>query len=215
MTRSQLQTAFSLILIFALIALPAGAMVEADPADSASPNSSAPAASADTALRSEVDQLKELVREQQKRIEALESERGNVTGPPVSATALSPSPSSIGALPAQNGTLPTSQSSQGSTSRAPSQTLSTNQNYQNAGSSDERIRNLERQIKGIGPFPSAATFACVGSRFSEVPQTNRSIAYASVFARGLMRSQIWARNFARESLSPAETSMIPPAPTRL
>ncbi len=165
MTRSQLQTAFSLILIFALIALPTGALAEADPAASASPNSSAPAATPDTALRSEVDQLKELVREQQKRIEALESDRGNVAGPAVNATALSPSPSSIGALPTQNGTLPTLQSSQGSTSQAPSQTLSTTQNYQNAGSSDERIRNLERQIKGIGPISFSGDIRLRGEPF--------------------------------------------------
>ena len=152
MTRSQLQAAFSLIFVFALITLPIGALAEADPAASASLNTTAPASTPDAGLRSEVDQLKELVREQQRRIEALESERGGTVGPPVNATALSPSPSSIGALPSQNATATTSQSSTGSTSQAPSQTLSTNQNYQNAGSSDERIRNLERQIKGLGPI---------------------------------------------------------------
>ncbi len=165
MTRSQLQTAFSLIFIFALIALPTGALAEADPAASASPNSAAPASTPDTALRSEVDQLKELVREQQKRIEALESERGGVAGPPLSATALSTSPSSLAALPSQNATAPTSQTAPGSTSQAPSQTLSTNQNYQNAGSSDERIRNLERQIKGLGPISLSGDIRLRGEPF--------------------------------------------------
>ena len=164
MTRSQLQAAFSFILIFALVALPTGALAEADPAASASLNSSAPAPTPDAALRSEVDQLKELVREQQKRIEALESERGGIAGPPVNATALSTSPSSIGALPAQNATSPTSQTSH-STSQSPSQTLSTNQNYQNAGSSDERIRNLERQIKGLGPISFSGDIRLRGEPF--------------------------------------------------
>ncbi len=165
MTRSQLQAAFSLILIFALVVLPTGALAEADPATSASLNSAAPASTPDTALRSEVDQLKELVREQQKRIEALESERGSVAGPPVNATALSPSASSFGALPAQNATAATSQTAPGSTSQAPSQTLSTNQNYQNAGSSDERIRNLERQIKGLGPISFSGDVRLRGEPF--------------------------------------------------
>ena len=162
MTRSQLQAAFSFILIFALVALPTGALAEADPAVSASLNSSAPASTPDTALRSELDQLKELVHEQQKRIEALESERGSVGGPPVNATALSPSPSSLAALPAQNAT---SQTVPGPTSQAPTQTLSANQNYQNAGSSDERIRNLERQIKGLGPISFSGDIRLRGEPF--------------------------------------------------
>jgi len=165
MTRSQLQTAFSLILIFALIALPTGALAEADPAASASLNSTAPASTPDSALRSELDQLKELVREQQRRIEALESERGSVAGPPVNATPLSPSPSSLGALPAQSAAAATSQTSPGSTSQAPSQTLATNPNYQNAGSSDERIRNLERQIRGLGPISFSGDIRLRGEPF--------------------------------------------------
>jgi Putative porin len=165
MTRSQMQAAFSLIFVFALIALPTGALAEADPAASASLNATAPASTPDSELRSELDQLKELVREQQRRIEALESERGSVAGPPVNATALSPSSSSIGALPAQNATAPTSQTSPGSTSQPPSQTLSTNQNYQNAGSSDERIRNLERQIKGLGPISFSGDIRLRGEPF--------------------------------------------------
>src|SRR6201993_185594 len=163
MTRSQLQAAFSLILTFALVALPTGALAEADPAASASPNSTAPASTPDAGLRSEVDQLKELVREQQKRIEALESDRGGVSGPPVNATALSSSPSSLAAIPAQNAA--TSQIAPAPTSQPPSPTLSTNQNYQNAGSSDERIRNLERQIKGLGPISFSGDIRLRGEPF--------------------------------------------------
>jgi uncharacterized protein YceH (UPF0502 family) len=73
MTRSPLHAVLSLISIFApLVALPNGALAEADPAASASPNSSASAPTPASDLRSEVEQLKELVREQQRRIEALE-----------------------------------------------------------------------------------------------------------------------------------------------
>ena len=174
MTRSQLQAAFSLILIFALVALPTSALAEADPDASASLNSVVPASATDTALRSEVDQLKELVREQQKRIEALESARGNRAGLPVNATVLPSSASSIGALPVQNATSQTSQTSPGSTSQAPSQTLSTNQNYQNAGSSDERIRNLERQIKGLGPISFSGDVRLRGEPFFGGP-TDQSL----------------------------------------
>ncbi len=96
-----------------------------------------PAADAD--LRSEVEELKLLVRAQQKRIDALESERQypavvNSTGssaPPPSdqhPASSAPTPSAVN--------LQTAFAGQG----------------QQAGSSDERIRNLERQIKGIGPI---------------------------------------------------------------
>lgn len=79
-----------------------------------------------------------MVREQQKRIEALEAERqGNAPRPAtgVSATLL---PAAL--------TEETNSSSQASQPGAPQ--------YQDvqAGSTDERIRNLEREIKGIGPI---------------------------------------------------------------
>jgi len=152
MNRSRVQAVFSLILIFAQpAAFSASALAEADPAASASQTSTSATPTPDPELRSEVEQLKQLVREQQRRIEALESEHGVVGSPAVGVSAPSPQPSSIGAFPAQNAAVP-SKSSSSSGAQAPSQTLATSQNYQNAGSSDERVRNLERQIKGLGPI---------------------------------------------------------------
>ncbi len=88
MNRSQFQAVLSLFLIFALMAaLPVGALAEADPAASASSNSTTSTPVADPQLRSEVEQLKQLVREQQKRIEALESERGVAGSPTVGVSA--------------------------------------------------------------------------------------------------------------------------------
>ncbi len=101
------------------------------PASSASP--------ADSDLRSVVEQLQQLVREQQKRIEALEAERHAVSGQtPASASAApsldtAASSASIGGLTASPQSSPATSAVQ-------------------AGSSDERIRNLERQIKGLGPI---------------------------------------------------------------
>ena len=151
MTRSRFQAVLSLILTFALPAtLPVGALAEADPAASASRTSTSSTQAADPELRSELEQLKQLVREQQKRIEALESERGSASSPSLGISQSPPQTSTIGALPPQNA-APSSQSAP-SPAQAPSQTLAATQNYQNAGSSDERIRNLERQIKGLGPI---------------------------------------------------------------
>ena len=151
MTHSRLQAVLSLILTFALPAtLPAGALAEADSAASASRTSTSSTQAADPELRSELEQLKQLVREQQKRIEALESERGSASSPSLGISPPPPQTSTIGALPPQNA-APSSQSAP-SPAQAPSQTLAATQNYQNAGSSDERIRNLERQIKGLGPI---------------------------------------------------------------
>ncbi len=161
MNRSRFQAVLSLLLIFALTAaLPVGALAEADPAASASSNSNTSTPVADPQLRFEVEQLKQLVREQQKRIEALESERGAAGSPTVGVSAPSPQPSTIGAFPAQNAAT----SSQSSPATA-SQTLATSQNYQNAGSSDERIRNLERQIKGLGPISFSGDVRLRGEPF--------------------------------------------------
>jgi len=114
--------------------------------------------SSDSDLRSELDQLQRLVRDQQKRIDALESERQ--TNPsrasePSSATSSSPT----SAVDNQQGSKATS--TQNSSN---SQNLPTPQNVQ-SGSSDERIRNLERQIKGIGPISFSGDVRLRGEPF--------------------------------------------------
>jgi len=85
------------------------------------------AASENSDLRAIVEQLQQTVRDQQKRIDALEAERHTTT------TAQSP------------------ESSATTLTAPPQQQAAIQQNVQ-SGSSDERIRNLERQIKGIGPI---------------------------------------------------------------
>lgn len=105
-------------------------------------------ASQDADLRSRVEQLEKLVLEQQKRIETLEA-RTTTSAQPVAeeAPALSANPVAPAApantLQAAN-VAPSPASSQTQTAATPSR------NFQ-AGSTDERIRNLERQIKGLGP----------------------------------------------------------------
>jgi hypothetical protein len=84
-----------------------------------------------------VEQLKQLVREQQKRIEALETEHQN------------PAPSNSASLSA---TRPAGGEASDSAAVATNLQTTSDQSNQHAGSSDERIRNLERQIKGLGPI---------------------------------------------------------------
>jgi Putative porin len=104
--------------------------------DSVAPTKAPPA---DEDLRSEVEQLKQLVREQQKRLDALDHQN---PAPSTSAD-FSVTPS------IERETPETSDSAAATT--ATLQTASA-PNNQYAGSSDERIRNLERQIKGLGPI---------------------------------------------------------------
>ncbi len=136
--RSLFQTALT------LAALSAGVWAQTSDAPSASnssPQSSAAAAAntqpGDADLRSEVEQLKQLVREQQKRLDALETPHANPA--PASVVGLSATPASDNSPDATSSSPVTSQSAVAGIG-------------QQAGSSDERIRNLERQIKGIGPI---------------------------------------------------------------
>ena len=132
-----------------LAALSAGAWAQTQTAANVTP---APASEAPTALaptpdqqlRSELEQLKQLVREQQQRIDALESgrEHGNPVSPAISASATPETTAPVASRIA--GAQPQDDNSQ-------PQTAPRAQNVQ-AGSSDERIRNLERQIKGLGPI---------------------------------------------------------------
>jgi hypothetical protein len=134
-----------------LATLTAGAWAQtqtASNATSATPSAEESTTSAptpDQQLRSEVEELKQLVREQQLRIDALEAGRKASPEPPAvvaSVTAITSAPT---ADPATNA-KPQADDSQPQPQNAPRA-----QNVQ-AGSSDERIRNLERQIKGLGPI---------------------------------------------------------------
>ena len=101
------------------------------------------AASENAQLRSELEQLKQVVLQQQSRINALE--RQQVTAPPVAVGAeMTHLLSSAGVLtdPQTPAAPPQQNAPQAATFQAD----------QNAGSSDTRIRNLERRIKGLGPI---------------------------------------------------------------
>lgn len=127
-------------------------------ASSSSNNSSSPTngnvSNQGSDLRSEVDRLEQLVREQQKRIEALEAERGSDRTGKVETSSPAPITAGTGesssALEAKV-TVPSAPAPSAAPPAAPQQPQTIAQNVQ-AGSSDERIRNLERQIKGLGPI---------------------------------------------------------------
>jgi hypothetical protein len=132
-----------------LATLTAGAWAQTQTASNAAPAtpsaeaSSTPAPTPDQQLRSEVEELKLLVREQQQRIDALEAGRKASPEPPAMVASVTPITSAPTAYPASNAKPQADESQPQNVPRA--------QNVQ-AGSSDERIRNLERQIKGLGPI---------------------------------------------------------------
>ncbi len=137
----------------ALAVSSSGAWAQTETASNAIPPATAAAAgtamaaSPEVEMRSELEQLKQLVREQQLRIDALE---GKAASAPATAPA-SPAVVAVAApAPSQSSQSSDSQASQPSASGA-GQAASLAQNVQ-AGSSDERIRSLERQIKGLGPL---------------------------------------------------------------
>jgi hypothetical protein len=128
--------------------LTAGAWAQTQTASNVAPAPSAeapttPSPSPDQQLRSEVEQLKQLIREQQRHIDALEA--GRKVGSEPSAVVASVAPVIEGSVP-----IPAAVAAP-QADPTPPQTAPRAQNVQ-AGSSDERIRNLERQIKGLGPI---------------------------------------------------------------
>jgi len=130
-----------------LASLTAGAWAQTQTASNvalAAPSAEAPTTPAptpDQQLRSELEQLKQLVSEQQRRIDALETGRKAEPEPAAvvasAAVACAPVPDQVSTATAQADSPQTQNVSQAQTVQA--------------GSSDERIRNLERQIKGLGP----------------------------------------------------------------
>lgn len=98
----------------------------------------------DSDLRSEVEQLKRIVLEQQARIEALERDRRQSSPSLVAESPLmemEPEPAGPAELAPSVALLNTVQHS-----------TSPYQQQPHSGSSDERVRNLERKIQGLGPI---------------------------------------------------------------
>lgn len=133
----------------ALAAFSAGAWAQTQTAANVAPASASveapatPTPSPEQQLRLELDELKQLVRSQQQRIEALESERKADPPPAVEVASTTPISSAV-ARPQDSTPAP-----QANPPQAPN--ASRAQTVQ-SGSSDERIRNLEREIKALGPL---------------------------------------------------------------
>jgi hypothetical protein len=132
--------------LFAVVSFLAMPARSADPPSDPHPKAASTESASDlnAQLRDELEQLKQVVQQQQARITALEYQHSSLSangdGGGTLADVASPA---IGAGP----------------NAAPARlgfgselTDATTQTQQNAGSSDERIRNLERRLKGIGPL---------------------------------------------------------------
>ena len=143
---------FSALLVSALALLTPLATHAQTLNGSSSDSSASRSVSPDSDLRSKVEQLEKLVLEQQKRIEALEARPTAVSqagAPPAAAVSSNiVPPTSTADAPAN--TLQAANVSPSSTSPQVQPVAAPTRNFQ-AGSTDERIRNLERQIKGLGP----------------------------------------------------------------
>jgi len=132
-----------------LAVLTAGAWAQTQTASNAAPATASaeapttPVLTPEQQLRSDLEQLKQLVREQQQRIDALETGRKAEQQPATVVASVAPVASTPGAGRTSTPTLQEDVSQPQNASQA--QTVQ-------AGSSDERIRNLERQIKGLGPI---------------------------------------------------------------
>lgn len=134
----------------AVTALPVHA--QALSASSAAGDSTAGSATpADSALRSRVEQLEKLVLEQQRRIEALEARTGSAIEAAAPSGAAVPSSAPAPTSVAQANVVPASNVPAAAASAQAQPSALSIGNLQ-AGSTDERIRNLEREIKGLGPI---------------------------------------------------------------
>jgi hypothetical protein len=119
-------------------------------------------AQGDPGLRAEVEELKRTVRDLQEQVRALKSERtaAELHAASPDSTLSSPTvpapPSATADLAVQTGaSLP----------QNPAQSTQVAQTSQNAGSSDERVRNLERKIQGLGPISFSGDVRLRGEPF--------------------------------------------------
>lgn len=141
MKRTRYMLAITLVVM--LIAIRPAECADTNEVAEASSSAKSGSLAPDADLQTKVEQLQQLLREQQKRIEALEAERSTSIPP----TALKAAESSSSNSSPNNGTpAAKGPTAQGSALEGP-----IFQNVQ-AGSSDERIRNLEQRIKGLGPI---------------------------------------------------------------
>src|SRR5215469_6266236 len=146
------------------------------------PSGSAPVADAYTQssgqnadLRSEVQELKQLVQQQQARINALERQQTH--------SELNPGVGNTTDLLSSGGVL-TDAAAQAVPPPQSAPQVANVQSPQNAGSSDERIRNLERRIQGLGPLSVSGDIRVRAEPFfNGPPDGSFDRARASVRAR--------------------------------
>ena len=138
------------------------------------PGVSAPQASENAQMRAELEQLKQLVLQQQSRINALERQQ-TPGAAAVGSDNLIDMLSSAGLAQAAVATpAPQQAAPQVATVQAP----------QNSGSSDERVRNLERRIKGLGPLSISGDLRLRGDPYFNGPRDgSQDRARASIRAR--------------------------------
>ncbi len=132
-----------------LTALAAGAWAQTETASNAAPPAYAASTPAQPPVTaSDIQELKDALAAQQRQIQALQEQ---LASKEEALQAHSDSPAAIAPAPAVQATT-TGAADKPALLAANLQDTSADRSNQNAGSSDERIRNLERQIKGLGPI---------------------------------------------------------------
>ncbi len=142
------KTILSVAAVYAVLFLLPAKGRAADPSANPQPepDASVSAASENAQLRREMEQLKQLVQQQQARITALEYRDSNtgvdgalgLTPTDLRSPMYDAAPEAVPVALGFGSPLPYPQAQA--------------QAQQNAGSSDERVRNLERRLKGLGPL---------------------------------------------------------------
>jgi hypothetical protein len=140
------KTFSSAVLLFAALFILSTAARSANPPADPHPEGDATASTGNenAELRKELEQLKQLVQQQQARISALEYQNVSTGADPAAGAAMTDLRSPV--LGVDRVAAPTALAFGAALPDPPPQVP------QNAGSSDERIRNLERRMKGLGPL---------------------------------------------------------------
>jgi Skp family chaperone for outer membrane proteins len=153
-----------------LVALTAGAWAQTETASNGAPANGSPTAAPvpAPATTADIQALKDALAAQQQEIQALQAQlrskdQALEQGPSASVSA-TPPPTQPAAAEASKSVATVATNLQ-DTTQDTTQDTSLDQSNQHAGSSDERIRNLERQIKGIGPISFSGDLRLRGEPF--------------------------------------------------
>ena len=166
-----------------LAALTAGAWAQTETASNAAPPgastaaapASKPAPAQPPITAADIQELKDALAAQQQQILALQAQLAAKGKDPAPQAALSAAPSAaptVTSTPSQTGGATTKDST--IAIAIPPQSPQADKTNQNSGSSDERIRNLEREIQGLGPISFSGDIRLRGEPFFGGP-TNESL----------------------------------------